>query len=109
MKTFIQPIDAKFDDTDQELARRNASDRITELQRVPIIGAVLLKGITLADSIVTQVPHKLGQTPSWVGVSVVRGATTTGQIVQSAITDKAVTLTAAGYGATITVDLLVVP
>jgi hypothetical protein len=99
-------------DQDAERANRNHRERIDELQALPLVGARVVPGVELADGITTQVAHKLGRAPAWIGVSAVRGASTTGRIDDTSRTGgndraKFAVLTATGWGATITVDLLV--
>lgn len=96
---------------------RTATDTqraIDELQRAPLAGAIVIRDVSLADATATPVPHGLGREPVFVGISAVRGPSTSGRIEEvrstSTVRDrkKYVTLTANGYGATVTVDLLVV-
>lgn len=94
-----------------ERVRSNIVGAIAELQRIRIVRAAVLEDVELADGVEMQVSHTLGRR-ALVFVSAVRGATTTGRIDE--IRDevdrtKFVKLKASGFGATITVDLLVVP
>ncbi len=98
-----------LDDDQAERCNRNHADRIDELQVLPFAGAIIVPNIKLVDSVVTPIAHKLGRIPKWVGVSVIRGATATGRIVENQLgvdLVRLVSLTATGHGATITVDLV---
>lgn len=106
------PLAVRLADADAERVRRSHEERIRELQALPAAGLVVLQDIELADGVATRIVHKLGKAPRWIGPSVVRGATTTGRIVESRDSGNrqhAVTLTATGWGATITIDLLAMP
>jgi hypothetical protein len=95
-----------------ERVRRSHHDAISELQRLPLAGARIIRDVTLADSTWTPIAHGMGR-PVFVFVSPPRGAVTTGRIAESrdGTVDRAkfVQLAATGWGATVTVDLLVVP
>jgi hypothetical protein len=72
----------------------------------------VVAGVELADGVVTPIAHKLGRAPAWMGISLVRGAASTGRIDDTSREggndrSKFAVLTATGWGATITVDLLV--
>jgi hypothetical protein len=105
--SLTPPITIRLDDEKAERVRGEHHRKIVEIQGQPFAGAMVVSSVSLANAVVTPVPHRLGRTPDWVGVSVIRGATATGRIVESARDDKFVTLTATGHGATITVDLVV--
>jgi hypothetical protein len=101
-----------LDDEKAERANRNHRERIDELQSLPATGLRVLAGVELADGVATPIAHKLGRAPAWLGVSLVRGAVSTGRIDDTSReggNDRAkfAVLTANGWGATITVDLLV--
>jgi len=104
---MVKLLPLHLKDDDLERVRRNHHEAIEEIQRAPGVGMTVLKGITLADGVATKVAHRLGRMPLWVGPSVPRGAVAAGYIVETERTDKFVTLTAASYGATITLDLAV--
>ncbi len=110
MTRFIQDSPIKLPDDTAERVRRIHASQIAELQKTPAAGLVVIADVQLADGVLTQVAHGLGQAPKWVGVSAVRGATSTGRIVESLSADPAkyVSLTATGHGATITVNLAVI-
>lgn len=100
--------DIKLADVDAERVRRDHADAIRELQRaLPVI----VKNVVLADSTATHVPNPLGRVPQAVTQSIVRGAiATAGRISET--TDgvdrtRTLVLTATGWGATITIDVLV--
>ncbi len=96
-------------DTKAEEVRRSHHDAIGELQRAPLAGAKVVSGVRLENGKATTVAHGLGRAPKWVGISALRGAASAGFIneTRSGDTSKSVTLTASGYGATITVDVMV--
>lgn len=108
----VIPI-ADSSDTVADRARRELTEAVRELQQSPIAGAIVLSNISLADATATTVPHGLGRVPVFVGISAVRGPSTSGRIEEvrstSGVNDrkKFVTLTANGYGATVTVDVLI--
>lgn len=108
MRRLIPSIATRLDDTELERARRNLDDRVTELQGLPFADATIISNISLADAQPTRVPHGLGRVAKWIGPSCVRGATATGRIVETRDgSPDATTLTATGWGATITIDLVV--
>lgn len=93
-------------DTGAEEVRRNHHDAIGELQL--LADRDVVSGVSLANGTATRVPHRLGRAPDIVTISVPRGATAAGYIVETRTgidTSKAIMLTASGYGATITVDV----
>lgn len=96
-----------------ERVRRAQDARVDELQQLPIVGAKVLEGLVMPDSVLVPVAHKLGKAPRFVRESCVRGASTTGRVEQvtSSKHDPRtyIVLRATGFGATVTVDLLVVP
>lgn len=98
-------------DADADRVRRNHAEAITELQATPAAGARVLRGVELADGIDTPVAHGLPRAPSFVTCSVPRGAIAAGYLeeVRSGTDRRAVVLRATGYGATVTVDVLVLP
>ena len=95
-----------------QLARvvENIQRRIDELQRQPAVKARIIE-VTLVNATATPIAHGLGRAPVMVIPSAPRGATSAGRIdeVRSDSTDrtKTVVLKATGYGATITLDLMV--
>ena len=81
-----------------------------ELQALPAVGLTVLSDVVLADGVRSTVAHKLGRPPRWVGVSVVRGAVSTGrveEIREGVDRSRGVVLLATGYGAPVTVDVVV--
>jgi hypothetical protein len=70
---------------------------------------VVIADIVLADGTRTVVRHGLGKRYTSVFCSPVRGATATGRIVEETPTDRGreIWLTATGFGAAVTVNLLV--
>lgn len=108
---FAKPHTPKLDDPQADRTRRQHELAITELQKRPGVGMEIVAGVTLADGIATPVAHKLGHVPSFVAPSAPRGPVSAGYIeeVRSSTYDrsKVVLLKATGYGATITVDVMV--
>ena len=98
---------------DAERVRRNHHEAIAEIQQAPLVGAVVLPGIELEDGVETPVAHRLGRAPRFVSPSIVRGASSAGFIaeIRAGGYNRAqhLVLKASGWGATITLDLLVVP
>ena len=94
-----------------ERVRQEIVVAILELQSLPAAGARVIAGVVLADGIATPVAHGLGRPASWVQASCPRGPSSTGRIeeVRTGTGDRSkfVTLKATGWGATITVDVLV--
>lgn len=98
-------------DPEAERARAEHHRALVELQRSPLAGALVVRDVLLPDGEAISVPHGLGRVPVIVIPSCVRGASTSGHIeeVRAAAYagGKYVVLRAAGWGADITVDLLV--
>ncbi len=112
MRRFVPPVARELADPDAEIVRRNHADGIAALQKAAASIPVVIAEVTLADGVETPVAHRLGRKPLWVRESCPRGATATGRVVEvrtgSYDRAKVVVLQATGWGATITVDLLVV-
>lgn len=104
---FIQALSLRFDDPRLDQWRRNVEERLVELQRAPAVGLAVIAGVELEDGIETKVLHRLGRRPALAFPSFVRGAVSTGRIVESVSPDPAkyLVLTASGWGATITIDI----
>jgi hypothetical protein len=106
-----KPLDVALPDVRSERVRRAHAEAIEELQGVPLVAAALIKDVSLADATDTPIAHGQGR-PVLVFVSPVRGASTSGRVTEtrSATYDRSkfVVLRATGFGATVTVDLLVV-
>jgi hypothetical protein len=109
----VKLLDIQLEDERAERARRSHASAIGELQASPLAGAKVIAGVELSDATTRVIAHKLGRAPRWVGVSVVRGASSAGVITETRGSpydaSQVLALTASGYGATITVDLLVLP
>ena len=94
---------------------------IEDTAKLPGAGLRVIPNVQLADGVDTPVAHGLGRPPSWVRESCPRGLTSsvlgaTGRVVRilsitgpSADPSRFVVLRAAGWGATIEVDVLVCP
>lgn len=108
MTVALQAI--KLGDEKADRVLRNHEQAIRELQldsRPRVIADV-----SLPSGVTVPVPHGLGRPASFVQVSCVRGASATGRVDEvrdgSHDRSKYVALKASGYGATVTVDVLVV-
>lgn len=113
---MISLLDTRIDDRttpqDHERIRRNTTDAVKELQASPFVRAVTIRDQALEDGVTTPIPHRLG-VRAFVVWSPVRGPSTVGMIeeVRDEQYDPSlyVVLKASGYGATVTIDLKVVP
>ncbi len=107
MSRLIADLPLKLADEQTERVRRRHAEQIAELQSLPFAAARKI-AVTLVDGIATAVNHGLGREPKFIVPSVIRGAVSAGYIVETLVGDRAqqVTLTANGYGATITLDLM---
>lgn len=102
-------LDARLQDKDAERVRLSHAQAIREIDARPRL--VVIKNIPLPDSTRVPVPHRLGRAPSWIGPSAIRGAAAAGVIGEfrdGVDRTKLVEIAASGYGATITIDLLLV-
>jgi hypothetical protein len=105
----IALIVTKLADELIERVRANFFAAISELQRLRIIGATVLTDIELENGVETLVAHPLGRRVA-VFISPVRDASTSGRIEElrdGVDAKKFIKLKANGYGATVTVDVLV--
>jgi hypothetical protein len=92
---------------DAERVRSNMAEAIVELQRVPLVGARVVKDITLEDGVATPVAHGLGRAPNCMLLSPPRGPVTSGHIEEIRGTHdrgRAIVLQATGFGGPIVVD-----
>src|SRR4051812_47181094 len=103
-------------DRDADQVRRSHADAIRELQVAPASSMRVLRDVQLPNGVEVPIAHKLGRAPAWVKESAPRGAATTGLVRDmGSVTaagvpiDRAqrIVLRADGYGATITVDVMV--
>lgn len=110
MGQVISLLAIKLADDQAERVRRSHHDAIGELQRGPFAGARIIKDVELVDGVQRTVPHGFGR-PVVVLISPPRGAVTSGRVdeIRDAANDRSkyVTLVANDYGATVTVDLVV--
>ena len=94
-----------------ELVRLSHATSIAELQSAPFAGGVILPNVVLVDSTPTTIAHGLGRLPSYVSPSPPRGGSSNGSIqeIRDGTQDrtKVVVLEATGWGATVTVDVVV--
>lgn len=107
-------VQTRLTDPLLEAVRQDHAAAISELQNLPFAGARVISDVTLADGIATPVAHGLGRAPLFVSASCPRGPSTSGRIEEIRSTSgtldrrKYAVLKASGFGATITVDVLVV-
>lgn len=90
-----------------ERVRRSHHDALAELQGLALAGARILQGVTLEDGVAKTIAHGLGRKPAYVSAGIPRGAIAAGYVVETSRDARSLVLTASGYGATITVDLVV--
>ncbi len=101
------------DDPKVERALREQREALNRLATSPAGSMLVIHGVELADGVTTPVAHKLGRIPVAVLVSAVRGPVTTAGSVEedryTPATDRSryVVLKAVGFGATVTVDVVV--
>lgn len=110
-----------LEDPAAETIRRIHSDKIVELQQLPITATAVRSDITIANGATITLAHKLGRAPLMVWVSPVRGLAgaagtpTVGQVSELRNTlngtpidrTKVVVLLANGFGASVLVDVAV--
>lgn len=94
-----------------ERVRQEHHRAIEELQALPCVTLRVIRDVELEDGKPKPVPHGLGRPALWVRESCPRGASTTGRVTEvrtgSGDRKHVVVLQADGWGATITVDVLV--
>ena len=105
------PIVYRLEDPKAEQVRAEHHRAIVELQGSPLSRAVVIRDVRLTDGDTLPVAHGLGRVPVFVCPSAPRDALSSGSIIEvrsSAYPAKQyVMLLAQGWGADITVDLLV--
>jgi hypothetical protein len=105
----IQLQDIEVTDADTDRALRNIREVISDMKIARSL-VKELRGVVLADGVETPVRHGVGRAVR-VFVSPTRGASSTGRIDEirerQYPREDVVVLKASGYGATVTVDLLV--
>ena len=112
-RRFTPPVSARQRDAEADRVRRNSDERITELQKVPIVGGFLVRGVKLPDDVDVPVHHKLGRVPVVIpGIPyALTGTTTTGRIrdrtrvLTNFDAREYVVLRATGWGTTMYLDL----
>lgn len=116
MVRFTAPLSVALPDPNAEAVRKNVDQRVREIQDLPAIGLRVIKNVSLPNGVVVLVEHLLGRKPLWVGLSIPRGAASAGIVSDFGSMDAAgnsvdraqyVPMGASSYGATITVDVLV--
>lgn len=106
MKTLISP---QLPDQLLERVRQNHHDVIRELQQSPFAEGKIISNVLLPDSVATTLTHGLGRAPKWVSASCVREPSTSGiieEIRTGVDRTKFVVLKASGFGATVSVDVV---
>lgn len=118
MAKLTPPADMPLSDTDAERSRRSQVLAIRELQSLPAVHLNVISGQEIPNNGVKVVAHGLGRAPLWVGTSVPFAPTalTAGLITDLGSVDtagrpidrtKVVALSAAGFGRSVFVDVLV--
>ncbi len=106
-----QIVNITLADPTLERMRQEIVEAIRELQTVPFIGARVISNVELEDGVETLIPHSLGRPPRWVRESSPRGAVSTGRVeeVRTGTHNRSThfVLKATGWGATITLDVVV--
>lgn len=104
-------LEVRLNDEPAERLRRADAQVLRALQGSPLAHARVLTGIELASSTTTPIAHGLGRRYTAVFVSPPRGPSSTGRIeeIRSDAHDprQVVALRATGFGATVTVDLVI--
>jgi hypothetical protein len=90
-----------------ERANRNHRERIDEIQKQPAVAARVVRNVALPNATQVSVPHGLGRVPMFVAPSPARGGSSNGAIAEVLRNATVVVLEASGWGATVTVDLMV--
>lgn len=110
---MVQLVNTQIDERtraiDHERIRRNHAEAIRELQLGPLARAVIIRDVVLADGVATPIAHKQGKAVFAIP-SAPRGPSTSGRIEE--LRDgynltQFVVLKASGWGASITIDVLV--
>lgn len=111
---LTQPLPIRLEG-DAERVRQSHHNAIRELQDVPIVGAVLVRDVAIPNNGTVLVSHKLGRRPVFVWLSAPRVALGSGAVSGSifdvlgtgADRTQTLSLTAADFGTTVTVDVMV--
>lgn len=106
------PQTPTIDDENTERLRARFVECIRELQSLPFAKATIVPGVELVNATPKIIAHNLGRVPVFVSTSTPRGATSAGRIDditrdQQIDRTQFVVLLATGYGATITVEMMV--
>ena len=114
---LTKSLTQRMPDPTSEAWRANADQRIAELQKQPATFLRVISDVSLPNGVVVLVPHQMGRRPLWVGNSIPRGGSTVGVIYHYTTTHpstgapidptQVIAVAAFAYGATITVDLMV--
>ena len=112
MKRFRSLLGIALLDPTLERVRKNLVDAVRELQGVPVSQGVLLRDVELEDGVETPVAHGIGRR-AVVLTSPPRGPSSSGRLEELRSSEYDPTryalLKASGFGATVTVDIAVVP
>ena len=107
------PISPRLEDPAVDRVMRDHTRLLVELSTLTTASAKVIPNVILVDATDTPVGHGLGRPPRWVQASCARGAAglTGGQVIEirsgTADRNEFVVLRAVGFGATVTVDVLV--
>lgn len=108
---MIQLFAIQLADQAAERVRRNHAEAIAELQKQPFAFGRIIPDVRLLDGVAVPIAHGFGRVCVFVTHSIPRGALAAGYIEEirdgSHDRSKFVTLKASGFGAVITVDLVV--
>jgi hypothetical protein len=117
MPQFTKPLAQTLPDPTVEAWRKNADQRIAELQAALMLGAVFVGEFTIADGEQKIINHRLGRTPTQVILSPPRVEFgTPGFVAGGTIADisgggldrtQSVRILAAGHGVPVTVTVTV--
>lgn len=109
-------LDKRLADDAADQVRRSIADAIREIQDLPASSLRVIKNVQLPASTAVQVAHSLGRRPLAFWATPPRGAATAGVIQDFGTltpngapndTSQTLCLVALGFGATITVDIVV--
>lgn len=108
--TLRPVVSPRLPDAQAEEARRVIVDAVRELQALPASSLTVVPNVELPDGALVSVAHKLGRPPLFASCSVPRDPTSTGRIEEvrdGTDRKRVIVLRAIGYGATVTVDVVV--
>ena len=113
---FTAPLSVALNDPNAEAVRKNVDQRIGEIQALPAAGLKVIRNVVLPDGVGVRVPHGLGRKPIAAWPSFIRNAASAGVIADFEASSpsgarneqsETISLVALGFGADITVDIVV--